>query len=264
MDDVLLTTAAEAQPEADTVVEEPAAVQDPVTEVEGSAMAATPADDTDDGAGNAAQPADEPLFAVKHNKQIHSLSRDDVTAYAQKGMKYDELQPVLDTLKYVAASEGKTLPELVEAIRKQNEDTVFSRLLDRCGDEEIARELLEVEKGKHRAAYESLLESERNEDAEADEAVTQRMATEFNELKSEFPQYTSFDAVPQAVVKEAVEKGIPLLDAQLRYEHRERVKAENARAAQANAAKMSTGAQSGAGGEQPTSAEAAFMKGLWG
>lgn len=262
-DNTLLTTAAEAQPEAEAVGEEPVAAQDTAGTTEDPAMAATPAEEID-GTGDNAAPTAEVLFTVKHNKQIHPLSRDDVMAYAQKGMKYDDLQPVLDTLKYVAASEGKSLAELVEAIRKQNEETVFSRLLDRCGDEEIARELLEVEKGKHRAAYESLLERERNEETATEEAVTERMASEFEELRNEFPQYSSFENVPQAVVKEAVEKGVSLLDAQLRYEHRQRVLAENAKASQAAAAKASTGTQQSAGGEQASPAEAAFMKGLWG
>lgn len=264
MDDVLLTTAAEAQPEADEAVEEPVAAQDTDTEPEASATVATPADETDTDTDNVASPDEEERFTVKHNKQLHSLSRNDVMGYAQKGMKYDELKPVLDTLKYVAASEGKTLTELAEAIRKQNEETVFSRLMDRCGDEEIARELLEVEKSKHRSAYESYLERERNEESETDEAVTRRMAEEFEELRKDFPQYASFDKVPSAIVRDAVERGITLLDAALRYDHRQRAKAEAAEAAQSAAAKNSAGPQQSAGMEQPSSAEAAFMKGLWG
>ncbi len=265
MDETLLTTAADAQPEAEAVGEEPAAAQDAVTEPETAATAATPAEEPEGSSEETVPPEDEAVFfTVKHKKQIHSLSRDDAMDYAQKGMKYDDLQPLLESLKYVATSEGKTLAEFVEAIRSQHEDNLFLQLMDRCGDEEIARELLEVEKGKHKAAFESLLEREKNEELETDEAVTQRMAEEFEVLRREFPQYTEFAKVPQSIVREAVEKGVTLLDAQLRYEHRQRIKAENARAAQTAAAKASTGTQMSAGIERGSPVEAALMKGLWG
>ena len=225
---------------------------------------------TPDDGGAEVPPETEPssgpeqMLTVKFNKQLRSLSREDATVYAQKGMKYDTISPLLDTLKYVATSEGKTLTEFVESIRKTHEDDLFSRLMERCGDEEIAKELLEVERGKHKAAFESLLEREKNEEVETEEAVTKRMSAEFDELRREFPQYSDFSKVPKVVVREAVEKGIPLLDAQLRYEHRERVKVENAKADQASAAKASVGVQKSAGTETASPVEAALMKGLWG
>lgn len=207
---------------------------------------------------------DEQLLTVKFNKQLRSLSRESATTYAQKGMKYEAISPLLDTLKYVAASEEKTLAEFVEAIRRQHEESLFSRLMERCGDEEIAGELLELEKKKHQAAYESLLEREKNEENETEEAVTRRMAEEFEALRREFPQYSDFGQLPRSVVREAVEHGIPLLDAQLRHEHRERVRADRARADQATAARASTGAQASGGAPFVSSVEAALLKGLWG
>lgn len=207
---------------------------------------------------------DEQLLTVKFNKQLRSLSRESATTYAQKGMKYEAISPLLDTLKYVAASEEKTLAEFVEAIRSQHEEALFSRLMERYGDEEVAKELLELEKSKHQAAYEALLEREKNEENETEEAVTKRMAEEFDALRREFPQYSDFGKLPKAVVREAVERGIPLLDAQLRYEHRERVKADRAKADQESAARASTGAQSSGGAPFVSKVEAALLKGLWG
>lgn len=264
MEEIIAATAADTQPEVETVGAETATAQDDVTEPSDDATATTPA--TDAGGNNIeAEPInDEQLLTVKYDKKIHALSRDDAAVYAQKGMRYDAIEPLLETLKYVATSEGKTLTEFVESIRKQNEDNLFSRLMERCGDEEIAKELMEVEKGKHKAAYESLLENERKEESETEEAVTKRMAEEFDELRREFPQYSDFAKVPKAVVREAVEKGISLLDAKLRHEHRERVKIEAAKADQASAAKASTGEQKSAGTETASPVEAALMKGLWG
>ena len=239
-------------------------VESEVTETAADSEPTTPAEETAEVTQDTTPPAEEEMLTVKFNKQMRSLSREDATVYAQKGMKYDTIAPLLDTLKYVATSEGKTLPEFVELIRKQNEDNLFERLMERCGDEEIARELLEVEKSKHKAAYEKLIETEKNEEAETEEAVTKRMAEEFDELRKEFPQYSDFSKVPKAVVREAVEKGRSLLDAHLRYEHRERKKVEAAKADETSAAKASAGALKSASTETESSTETAFMKGLWG
>lgn len=264
MEETITATTVDTQPEVEAAGTETATAQDDVTEPSDVATATTPATEADDNNVEAEPVHDEQLLTVKYDKKIHALSRDDATLYAQKGMRYDAIEPLLETLKYVATSEGKTLAEFVEAIRQQNEDNLFSSLMERCGDEDIAKELLEVEKGKHRKAYESLLEREKNEETETEEAVTKRMADEFGELRREFPQYSEFSKLPKAVVREAVEKGISLLDAQLRYEHRERVKVENAKADQASAAKASAGAQKSAGTETASPVEAALMKGLWG
>lgn len=218
-----------------------------------------------DPADEASAPTDSgELFTVKFNKQLRSLSREDAVQYAQKGMKYDTVQPLLDTLKYVATAEGKTLPELVEAIRVQNEQNLFSRLMDRCGDEEIARELMEVERTRHQAAYHHLLEQEQNEERDTEEAVTRRMATEFEDLQREFPQFTEFGQVPSPIVRDSLSAGIPLLDAYLRHEHRERVKADAALATQQAAAEASTGTQASAGDAPASPVIAAMLRGVWG
>ena len=264
MEETITATTVDTQPEVEAAGTETATAQDDAIDTSDVATATTPATEAHDNNVEAEPARDEQLLTVKYDKKIHALSRDDATLYAQKGMRYDAIEPLLDTLKYVATSEGKTLTEFVESIRKTHEDDLFSRLMERCGDEEIARELLEVEKGKHKAAFESLLERERHEEAETEEAVTKRMSDEFDELRREFPQYSDFSKVPKAVVREAVEKGVSLLDAQLRYEHRERVKVESAKADQAAAAKASVGVQKSAGTETASQTEAALMKGLWG
>ncbi len=203
-------------------------------------------------------------FTVKFNKQLRSLSRDDAIAYAQKGLKYDTVQPLLDTLKYVATAEGKTLPELVEAIREQNEQSTFTRLMDRCGDEDIARELMEVERGRHQAAYNRLLEQEQNEERDTEAAITRRLAEEFEVLQREFPQLNDFAQVPQPIVQESVTQGISLLDAYLRHEHREHAKAEAANASRLAAAEASTGSQASTGESGPSPVIAAMLRGVWG
>ena len=214
----------------------------------------------------AVTPDDEPLITVKYNKQAKSLSRADAVSYAQKGMKYDSVSPMLESLKYVAAAEGKTLAEFVDAIRNQHDENAMAELIDQCGgNDELAGELFEARKGKHKEAYENLLKAEQDAEVETEEAVTQRLADELAALREEFPEITEYSKLPKAVVREADEKGIPLLDAYLRFLHREQRKSEAAKAQQATAAKASVGAQASAeGNETRDPTIAAMMKGIWG
>ena len=216
--------------------------------------------------GPVATEEEDSFITVKYNKQAKALSHKDAVSYAQKGMKYDSISPVLESLKYVAAAEGKTLAEFVQAIRDQHDENAMAALVDRCGgNEEIARELFEVEKGKHQAAYENLLKAEQDAETETEEAVTRRLADELAAVREEFPEVTEYSKLPKSVIREADEKNIPLLDAYLRFLHREQRKSEVVKSQQAAAAKASVWAQASTeGNETRDPLIAAMMKGIWG
>lgn len=255
----------DAQPQAETDETTPAETETGAAEA--TAEDTTPAEDDDANVDGTAIPDDEePVLQVKFNSQAHSLSRKDAVLYAQKGMKYDSIVPMLESLKYVAAAEGKTLAEFVQIIRSQHDENAMAALVDRCGgDEEIARELFEVEKGKHQAAYESLIAAEKRAETETEEAVTRRLADELAAVREEFPEITAYSKLPRSVTQEAEEKGITLYDAYLRFQHREQKRADTARAEQEAAAKASVGAQASAGGnENRDPVINAMMKGIWG
>ena len=150
-------------------------------------------------------------------------------------------------------------------MRDEHDAEVYDRLLERCGgNEEIAKELLEVEKNKHKTAYDSLINEEKKAEETSAQELTQRLASEFEELKEEFPALTEFEKVPKAVVRDAAQKGISLLDAYLRYSHHEQKAAEKVRAAQESAAKNSTGSQTQGTGDTTSPAVSAMLKGVWG
>lgn len=238
---------------------------EPEEQTAGAAANTNDADQSEPSENEPASTDEDPVFPVKFNGQIKHLSRQDAVTYAQKGMNYDRLLPVLDSLKYVAASEGKTLTQFVESIRKQHEDDCYASLVDRCdGNEELARELFEVEKGKHKTAFESLIAAEKQEEAESDEAITRRLADELAEARAECPEITEYSKLPVSVRREVEEKRVPILDAYLRYQHREQKKAAAAREEQAAAAKASAGAQGSAGGEHTDPLIDAMLKGVWG
>ncbi len=255
----------ETQPQVEA---EETASTEPETEVtEATAEDTTPAETDDTTAEETVNPdEEEPIITVKYLKEAKSLSKKDAVLYVQKGMRYDSLAPMLESLKYVAAAEGKTLVEFVQAIRDQHDENAMAALVDRCGgNEEIARELFEVEKGKHQAAYENLLKAEQDAETETEEAVTRRLADELAAVREEFPEVTEYSKLPKSVVREADEKNIPLLDAYLRFLHREHKKSEVAKSQQAAAAKASVGAQASTeGNETRDPVIAAMMKGIWG
>lgn len=264
MEDNLMVETTDVQPETEEATTETSAAQ---TETESDTAAENTNEATDgEGTEQAADPDDTPVLTVKYNKQMRSLSHNDAVAYAQKGMRYDSLMPMLESLKYVAAAEGKTLAEFVQAIRDHHDESALSALVDRCnGDEDLAKELFEVQKGKHQAAYENLLKSEQDAENETEEALTKRLADELAALREEFPDVTEYGKLPASVIREAEEKGISLLDSYLRYQHREQRKAETAQNQQAAAAKASAGAQASAGGNEGTDPVInALMKGIWG
>ncbi len=262
MEENTMVETLETQPEADNVETETTA--ETIDETENVDQQASDAQDTETNA-ETADPNEAIVIPTKFNKQMRYLSVTEARDYAEKGMKYDSLSPVLESLKYVAASEGKTLAEFVEAVRHQHDANLYAAFMDRCGgDEELAKQLLEVEKGKHQAAYEDLLKTEKAAETETEEAITKRLADELAEVRAEFPDIASFDKLPQSVIREADAKGISLLDALLRHEHREQRKTVAAKAEQAAAAKASAGAQAAAGTENTDPTIAAMMKGIWG
>ena len=181
-------------------------------------------------------------------------------------MKYDRVIPMLESLKYVAAAEGKTLAEFVSAIRDQHDKNALEALVDRCnGDEELAKELFDVQKGKHQTAYENLIKAEQQAEQETEEAVTQRLADELAELRGEFPEISAYSDLPKSVLRDAEKKGISLLDSYLRFKHNEEKKAAEVKVQQATAAKASVGAQASTGGNEGTNPVIdAMMKGIWG
>ncbi len=71
---------------------------------------------------------------VKFNKQDYQLSMEEATAYAQKGMKFDTIEPMLDKLKNLAQQNGTGLKELVDALcdtpQTADEGSVEERLVD--------------------------------------------------------------------------------------------------------------------------------------
>ena len=72
---------------------------------------------------------------VKFNKQDYQLSKDEATAYAQKGMKFDTIEPMLHKLKNLAQQNGTSLGDLVDALCAPAQPTEQVSVEERLAEE---------------------------------------------------------------------------------------------------------------------------------
>ena len=75
---------------------------------------------------------------IKFNKQEYQLSVEEATIYAQKGMKYTTMEPMLNQLRTLAEAKGQTVAALVKDLCGEPKDETerlaeeFRRLRDEC------------------------------------------------------------------------------------------------------------------------------------
>lgn len=214
------------------------------------------------GAENGERPA--VTIPVKYNKQYRELTPEQATVYAQKGMKYESLEPSLNKLKYLAAASGKSLADVVERLYAASDEMLMQKLLQRTGgDKALADTLFRAEKEKHGKAYTSVLMSEQRAASAERFDTNNRLAGEFLELQKEFPELGSFDKVPEAVAKNAALKGTSLFSEYLLYRHREERRASDAIRRQKAAGEASLGKQGGSAGDGSSQQIEAMRRGVW-
>ena len=204
-------------------------------------------------------------FKVRYKHKDVELSADDARNYAQKGMKYDDIAPMLDDLNYYATIKDKKPHDLLKELIANEEKAYHDDLIERFGDDEEAITLLmDKHRNENKSRFEKAVADSKKaeEDAELQEvqALEGRIATEFSELNQEFPEIKGIEDVPKSVLKEA-ENGRNLFDAYLRYKHAESLKVNSAKqTAEANS-KATTGSMS-APNEVDDAIAAAFLEGL--
>ena len=137
---------------------------------------------------NPSESAQEITVPVKFNKEIKNLKLEEAGVLAQKGLKFDSIAKEYGKLKELAARDGKSVPEYLEALAKEKAETRKKELTEQCGgNEELAAYVLRLEKPS---------------DTELG----------FEELQKEFPSFRSVGDLPEEVVERAKLKGRLLLD----------------------------------------------------
>lgn len=202
---------------------------------------------------------------VRFNHRDCTLTHEEAVAYAQKGLKYDTIAPMLRDLSYLAAINGKTAAELVKEYIHAGETLYRHALEDKYGeDTEVIDVMMERYRAQNNAKYEELENDRRNAEKAVEEktrmALEERLAQDFAEMQKEFPEIKSFVELPREVKQEAVD-GRDLLTAYLLYRHREEKKTAAAKQTEAAAVKASAG-KMGSTDENDDPLMAAFLKGL--
>ena len=197
-----------AQPEAEISTENEGA------EMSVQSEAAIPSDEQEGG------------IEVKFNKQLRRLSESEARDFAEKGMKYDSLIPVLNRLKELSPDSSMSIAQLVDHLFKEREE---------------------------RAS---------NEQTEQNEGRQNRLTAQFIELKSKFPE-VNIREIPKSVIEQSLKGEIPLYYAYLGYLHGERLKAERSSVAQEKASKAATGGLKDSPDRLSSPEIAAMLKGIW-
>ena len=197
-----------AQPEAEISAENEGA------EMSVQSEAAIPSDEQEGG------------IEVKFNKQLRRLSESEARDFAEKGMKYDSLIPVLNRLKELSPDSSMSIAQLVDHLFKEREERA------------------------------SMEQNEQNEGRQ------NRLTAQFIELKSKFPEI-NIREIPKSVIEQSLKGEIPLYYAYLGYLHGERLKAERSSVAQEKASAAATGGLKDSPDRLSSPEIAAMLKGIW-
>lgn len=200
---------------------------------------------------------------IQYNHESRELTLEEAQKLAQKGLKFDEVSPTLEKIRFLAAANGKSMQEMVDALAESQDKQLYQSILAECdGNESIAQRLFDAEKLKRQTAAESAQKEAAAAQEKEKADLAKRLADEFVELQQEFPELAEFSAVPKAVLDAAV-KGKNLTDAYLRYQRAESKKVSAAKATQEQAAKASAGSQAEGAGETTNPTIDAMLAGVW-
>ena len=207
------------------------------------------------------------FLSVQFNHESRDLTQDEAVSFAQKGLLYDKISPVMNKVDYLAAQNDMSVADFVESLLNQADETYKNSLMDNFGeDQEVINGMLELYHVKQKSKYEKILDDrKKTEELEQEQkkvSLESRLAGEFGELKAEFPEIAEFKDLPPAVKKAAAD-GKDLLSAYLYHLHTENKKIAAAQETAAAAQKTTIGsAASGSALEE--NSISAMLKGLWG
>lgn len=194
-------------------------------------------------------------FTVRFNHEDMILSPDEAVEYAQKGLKLDTLQPVINELNYLAYLRGKNPYDTIREFIDLDEKIKEAELKDKYQDENAYLSALKEYKDANDLKRKELFSSsDKVKDLKA-----KSLSDGFFALKKKCPEIDSFDKIPPEVLKNAQNEN--LLLAYLQFFHDEKMKIDKNESLR-NENLLATA------GELPTNAEsvnsllAQFIKGI--
>ena len=210
--------------------------------------------------------APAPAFTVpvKYNKQYRELTPEEAGVYAQKGMKYDAMEPELAKLRQMAAASGRSLGQMIGSIYKAGEELARRDCMRLAGgNQRLADLLLDAYSQKSGKAYGDMLAAEQKAMQAEKAQDKERLAGEFLELSRECPEIGSPGDLPDAVLEAAVRKGTSLTAEYLLYRHREERRVQRAEQDRLAAAQAAAGSMQEFAGAADGPALSAMLDGVW-
>lgn len=245
---------ADISEEGQAVLETDPSQASPAQSAEGSAA--------DERAGQ----TEETVYMPVYNGEVipvKASDREQITTLLQLGMKQKAFLPEYEALRQLACDIGApSVKGLVELLSKQHEERLQREALGRYGEEDGKR-FYELQRAERLRRFDRETAALKEEQHEKEREAADRLAEQFVELQTAYPQFADIRQVPYPVVQTALQKGISLLDAQNRFVLSEQRRAAQSRRAQEQAARESTGSLAD-NGEQPENPEMeAFRNGLY-
>ena len=238
---------------------------------EGAAQNDTAETTTSEDVSHGDEGAAEPEFAldVKYNKEIRTLNRDESADYAQKGIFYETkgIEPLYNKLDYIAARRGQNIEEVVDKLFAEDENSHRQELVNKFGEDSgVIDDLMKVYREGQKQKYDKIVadrkEAAQKAENEKRESLEARLASEFSELKAEFPELAEFSQLPKEVKTDAA-NGRDLMSAYLRFRHKEEKRIAAAKSSEETAAKATTGT-AGTAENTADTVDDAFFRGLMG
>ena len=218
----------------------------------------------ENGAEVNTEAAEEPIITVRYNKQDRGLTRQEAITLAQKGLKYDSMNEMLNDIKYLAAIQDKTPAELIKSYIEAGENIKRQELVDRYGeDNEVIEVLMEKFRTENQQKFSAVKETIKQKEEAAERDLNMRLAEEFQNMKAYFTELTDYASLPLDVKRAAV-NGTPLKYAYLEYKYAQEKLAAAAKSQAEQAAKKSTGSMASSESDHKTEAETRFLNALWG
>ncbi len=184
-------------------------------------------------------PDDNKTISVKFNKEVKEISLEEAKELAQKGMKFDAVSEMLERLKNLSISEGKSVLEYIAHLEKKAMLKRAEGLIEGCSDKDELLELitnLSLDKKPNLSGFE--------------------------ELQSAYPEIDDVSKVPEEVLENANLYGRNVFDQYLRYLFEKNKREEKIKKTLADNKSIGSQSKKDDGSFDPVGSR--FLKGLWG
>ena len=198
----------------------------------------------------------------------NEYKKEEVEELISQGRKYNaEAKEILSTLELLATNslgaDGNAFSDAKDFVLalKESADTELKNkcLEDAGGNQDIADELYNSRIADREKNYSDLLERRAQELKDEEKTQTERLATEFETLRQEFPEIKEFNDLSDEVKSLAHERKCSLLEAKLLVDVRAQRALESARRAK----EQSAGSQKSDIKTQSPAWEKEMMAGLY-